>query len=62
MDFEIIETDAGMTVADLASWETPEEAAIRQGGAVVDPGPYKSYDDAYDGILALQAEEEDESQ
>ena len=26
---------------------------------IVDPGPYKSFDDAYDAMLALQDEEEE---
>jgi hypothetical protein len=51
--FAIIETDAGLTVAEAESHERPEEAAVRHGGVVVDPGPYQSYEDAYEALLAL---------
>jgi hypothetical protein len=59
-NFAIIEVDDGLTVAELDPQATPEESATRQGGVLVDPGPYKSYDDAYDAILALKEEEEDD--
>jgi hypothetical protein len=58
--FAIIEVNDGLTVAELDPPSTVEEAAARQGGVVVDPGPYKSYDEAYDAILALQEEDEGE--
>ncbi len=58
--YEIIETDAGLTVVELEPGAEPEETALRHDGVVVDPGPFKSYDDAYDAALALQDEDEDE--
>jgi hypothetical protein len=58
--FAIVEVNDGLTVAELDSRSTAEDAAARQGGVVVDPGPYKSYDEAYDAILALQEEDEEE--
>jgi hypothetical protein len=60
MLYTIIETDGGLTVAELEPGASPEEAATRENGTVVDPGPYRTYDDAYDAILALQREEEEE--
>jgi hypothetical protein len=58
--FAIIEVDEGLTVAELAPDEAPEAAAMSQGGVVIDPGPYHTYQDAYDAMLALEDEIEDE--
>ena len=58
--YEIIETDAGLMVAEMEPGTRPEDAALRHDGVVVDPGPYKTYEDAYDAVLALQDEEEEE--
>ncbi|HID74401.1 MAG TPA: hypothetical protein EYP56_00195 [Planctomycetaceae bacterium] len=57
--FAIIETEAGLTVAETGPDGRAEEAAARHGGIVVDPGPYKSYEDAYEALLALECDEED---
>ncbi len=59
-NYTIIETDAGLTVAELKQGQTPEEAAERAGGLLVDPGPYKTYDDACEAMLAIKEEEEEE--
>jgi hypothetical protein len=58
--YEIIETDGGLTVAEREPGVPPEALAERRGGALVDPGPYKTYEEAYDAILALQSEEDEE--
>jgi hypothetical protein len=58
MTYAIIETDAGLTVTEVPSDTTPEKAATTSGGVLVDPGPYKSFDDAYDALLALSREED----
>jgi hypothetical protein len=58
--YAIIEIDAGLTVTELKPGMTAEEAAQSEGGLVADPGPYKSYDDAYDAAFALPDEEDDE--
>ncbi len=58
--YQIIETDDGLTVAEVQAEAVPEEGAVVQRGVVVDPGPYKTYEDAYDAVLALKQEEEDE--
>ena len=60
--FSIIETDAGLAVAELEPGTQPDDVAIKHGGQVVDPGPYRSYEDAYDAILAIQLEDENEEQ
>lgn len=54
--FCIIETEAGRTVAGCPDNQTAEQTAEEQGGFVVDPGPYKNYDEAYDALLALEQE------
>ena len=58
--YEVIETDGGLMVAELEPGTPPEEAAERQEGIVVDPGPYPTFEDAYDAMLVLQGYEEDE--
>jgi hypothetical protein len=58
--YEIIETDEGLTIVELEHDGLAEEAAERHGGVVVDTGPFKTYDEAYDAILALQDEEDEE--
>ena len=57
--YAVIETDAGLRVVELQSAGRPEVAAEKHGGVVVDPGPYKSFDDAYDAMLALQDDDDD---
>ena len=40
--------------------EGPEEAAAREGGTVIDPGPCATYEDAYDALTDLDGEEDEE--
>jgi hypothetical protein len=56
--YAIIEVEDGLTVVEMEPGTTPEEAAVRHGGVVVDPGPYPSHEEAYDAIVALEFEEE----
>jgi len=57
--FAIIEVDEGLTVAECPAGLTPDAVAAGQGGVVVDPGPYPTYEEAYDALLALPAEDEE---
>ncbi len=57
--FAIIEVDNGLTVANVHPDQSAEDAARAQGGIVVDPGPFPSYDEAYDALLNLQLTEEE---
>jgi hypothetical protein len=57
--YAIIETDSGLTVVPILPGRTAEQMAIQLGGVVVDPGPYPSYEEAYDALLAIRAEEEE---
>ncbi len=61
-NYAIIETDAGLSVTEFRGNETPEVQAERKGGLLVDPGPYKTFDDAYDAMIALKEEEDEEDE
>jgi hypothetical protein len=58
--FAIIEVDDGLTIVELQPGQSAEEVAVREGGVLVDAGPYSSYDDAYDALIELEGEDEDE--
>jgi len=58
--YELIETDEGMTVIEITPGMTPEDAARQYDGLVVDPGPYTSYEDAYEALMALKLDPDDE--
>ena len=58
--FAIIEVDDGLTIVELTPGQKPEEAALREGGTLIDPGPYSTYEDAYDAMVELEGDEEDE--
>jgi hypothetical protein len=58
VDFAIIEVDDGLTIVELHSGESPEQAAVREKGVLVDPGPFPTYEDACDALTDLEAEEE----
>ena len=60
VSYEIIETDEGLAVAEIPNGATAEEVALARDGILIDPGPYESYEEAYDAMLALE-EEEDQS-
>jgi hypothetical protein len=60
--FSIIETEGGLTVAELEPGTLPDDAAVKHGGVVVDPGPYKTYEDAYDAMMAIGSEDDDEEE
>ncbi|MBN2577823.1 MAG: hypothetical protein JXB10_02445 [Pirellulales bacterium] len=60
VQYEIVETYDGLTVAEIPHGVSPEEAARRRRGAVIDPGPYPSYDDAYEAMMALKLDEEED--
>jgi hypothetical protein len=57
-DFAIIELEDGLTVVELRRGQDPEETALSQGGTLVDPGPYPTYEEACDALDELQDEDE----
>jgi hypothetical protein len=58
--FAIIEVDDGLTIVELTPGQKPEDVALREGGTLVDPGPYSSYEDACDALAELEGDEEDD--
>ena len=48
--YAIVETEVGLTVTELQNEAHPEDDALRCHGVLVDPGPYPSYEDAFDAI------------
>jgi hypothetical protein len=56
MPYCIIETESGWTIAEMVSERTAEAIAGEAGGAVIDPGPYDSYEDASDALVSLEGE------
>jgi hypothetical protein len=62
LQYELVETNDGLTVVEIPTGCSAEEAAVQQGGLIVDPGPFTSYEDAYEALMALKLEEEDEEE
>ena len=54
--FIVVETDDGLTVAEVDERSTPETEAERFGGVLVDPTLYATFEDAYDALLIIDAE------
>lgn len=57
--FAIAEVDDGYTIIELAADENAEDAAARQGGTLVDAGPYDSYERACDAFDELESNKDD---
>jgi hypothetical protein len=60
--YKIIETDEGLAVAEMHPGVSPDEVAAARGGMLVDPGPYRTFEDAYDALVALQTDEEEDEE
>jgi hypothetical protein len=56
MPYCIIETEGGWTIAEMVAERTAEEVAGQVGAAVIDPGPYDSYEEASDALVSLESE------
>ena len=57
--FAIIEVEDGLMIVEVLPGQLPEEAALSEGGQLVDPGPYDSYENAVDALDQLQEAEEE---
>jgi len=57
--YTVIETDDGLTIKRVADGQTPEDAAITEGGVLVDAGPYDTYEDARDALDLLVGDDEE---
>jgi hypothetical protein len=60
MSYCILEIDNGLLVAERLDGTTAEDAALRYGAMLVDPGPYESYEEACEALEGLQQEMDDE--
>jgi hypothetical protein len=60
VSFAVIETKDGLTIVEVAPGQSPEDAALQQGGVLVDPGPYDSFEEANDALDQLAPDEDDE--
>jgi hypothetical protein len=58
--FAIIEVDDGLTIVELEPGQNAEEAAVSHAGVLVDPGPYPSYEEASDALIALETGEDED--
>lgn len=56
----IIETEDGLTIERQPVGMTAYQVAADRGGIVADEGPYDSYEEANDAMLALEQEDYDE--
>jgi hypothetical protein len=56
--FAIIELDDGFEVVEVLLGQSPSDAAAAEGGVLVDPGPYLSYEEASDALDQLEISDE----
>lgn len=59
--FAIIEVDNGMTIVEYQPEDDLIAIAESHGGTVVDPGPFRNYDEAYDELLNLEPDDDRET-
>ena len=57
--FAIIEVEDGLTIMQVAPGQSPDDAALAEGGELIDPGPYDSYEEANEALDQLEMEDED---
>ncbi len=57
--FAIVELDDGLTVVQVYTGQSPEEAAARDHGLLIDPGPYHTYEEACDAMAELESNNEE---
>ncbi len=60
ISFTVIEVEDGLTIVEIQPGQTAEDAAANEGGTLVDPGPYHSYEDASDALDQLEMESEED--
>ena len=50
----------GLTITAVQPDQTPQDVAACEHGLLVDAGPYASYDEAYDALCDLEADDEED--
>ena len=60
LSFAVIEIEDGLTIIEVQSGQSPEDAAAVVGGTLVDPGPYDSYEHACDVLDQMEMESEED--
>ncbi len=58
VSFAVIEIDDGLTIVEVMPGQSPEDAALCEGGVLIDPGPYHSYEAASDAMDQWELENE----
>ena len=59
LSFAVIEVDDGFTIVEVRDGQLAEDAAINEGGVLIDPGPYTTYEEACDALDLLEADEDE---
>ncbi len=60
IQYVIIEVEDGLTIVEVQPNQNPEDVAVKNGGTLIDAGPYATMEEANDALLDLQDDEEDE--
>ena len=55
----VIEIDSGVAVAEVPVGGNPEDTAAAEGGVLVDPGPYKTFEEAQEAMMGVPDDEEE---
>ncbi|MGV3484399.1 MAG: hypothetical protein ACO1RT_08275 [Planctomycetaceae bacterium] len=59
VSFAVIEVDDGLTIVQVMPGQTAVDAAVKEGGILVDPGPYTTYEEASSALDRLEQGEDD---
>jgi hypothetical protein len=58
--YELVETNDGLTVIEVPPGMTCEDAAQQQNAQLIDPGPFTNYEEAYEALMALKPDAEED--
>ena len=58
-EYIVVENDDGLLVVGVAENQTKEQAALANGGVIIDEGPYDTYDEAYDAMQLIPEQIDD---
>jgi hypothetical protein len=60
VSFAVIEVEDGLTIVELKSGESAEDAALAQGAVLIDPGPYATFEEANDALDQIRVDDREE--